>query len=242
MTAGLSIDPHDAESEFNGSGRHIIAAVIAADTPLGPDLIASVAAVAQRAEDAPADPPHCVVLYIAGAHQHFRWPGDVAVGDVGKWENSLRRLEQAPVPIIAVVQGDAYGPAAELLLVADYRVLRADSTFGFAATEQGVWPAMGLHRLAGQIGVAKARDLVMHGRAISAAAARERGLVDAVIADGAEAAAIEEGIAVFGSAVGSELAIRRRLLLDAVTTRFEDALGAHLAASDRALRRERTAS
>ena len=35
---------------------------------------------------------------------------------------------------------------------------------------------------------------------------------------------------------GRELAIRRRLLLDATTTSYEDALGAHLAACDRAVR------
>jgi isomerase DpgB len=37
---------------------------------------------------------------------------------------------------------------------------------------------------------------------------------------------------------GTELAIRRQLFLDAGHTRFEDALGSHLAACDRTLRRE----
>jgi len=39
---------------------------------------------------------------------------------------------------------------------------------------------------------------------------------------------------------GRELSIRRRLLLEAASTSFEDALGAHLAACDRALRRAAT--
>jgi isomerase DpgB len=37
---------------------------------------------------------------------------------------------------------------------------------------------------------------------------------------------------------GAELAIRRQLMQDAPAVSFEDALGAHLAACDRVLRRE----
>ncbi len=39
-----------------------------------------------------------------------------------------------------------------------------------------------------------------------------------------------------GAVSGAELAIRRQLMLDAATVSFEDALGRHLAACDRALR------
>ncbi|WP_024803235.1 enoyl-CoA-hydratase DpgB [Nocardia sp. BMG51109] len=236
---------HRNGAGVDGIDVHIIAAVIAADAPLSADMIESVIAVARRAEDAAAGTRHCVVLYVGGARtgQRFPWPGDVAVGDVGKWEAALRRLEQVPVPIIAAVDGAAYGPAAELLLVADYRVLRSGAEFRFATTGAGVWPAMGIYRLAAQIGAGRARDLVVQGRGLTAEAAVERGLADTIVADAeAEVGAIKAGLALFESAVGSELAIRRRLLLDAMTTRFEDALGAHLAASDRTLRRERAAS
>ncbi|ASF12342.1 hypothetical protein NBRGN_083_00500 [Nocardia brasiliensis NBRC 14402] len=237
-----TVDSNGAEQ---GNGDvHVITAVISADRPLSADLVASVTAVARRAEDTTPELRHCVVLYIHGARpdEYFAWPGDVAVADVGKWESALRRLEQVPAPIIAVVSGAAYGPAAELLLVADYRIVRAGATFGLARTGAGVWPAMALYRLAGQAGLGRARELAIHGRTLSAEAAREHGLIDQVITEGGEAAAITAAVGLFGAAVGSELAIRRRLLLDAATTRFEDALGAHLAASDRMLRRERAAS
>jgi isomerase DpgB len=41
---------------------------------------------------------------------------------------------------------------------------------------------------------------------------------------------------VTGAVAGAELAIRRQLLLDAPTVSFDDALGVHLAACDRAIR------
>ncbi|MBH0777929.1 enoyl-CoA hydratase/isomerase family protein [Nocardia sp. NEAU-351] len=217
---------------------------VAANTALSPELTSSVLAAATAAEDTAARPGTCVVLRIAGARggRRFDWPGPVGVGDVTKWEAALRRLEQAPAPIVALVDGDAYGPAAELLLVADYRIMGAGASFSFAASEAGVWPAMALHRLAAQVGIGRVRELAVQGRPLSAEAARACAVIDAVAEHGAEAAAIAAGRALFRSCVGSEIAIRRRLVLDAVTTRFEDALGAHLAASDRTLRRVRAVS
>ncbi|MCP2319978.1 (3,5-dihydroxycyclohex-3-enyl)acetyl-CoA dehydratase subunit B [Nocardia amikacinitolerans] len=228
------------------TATHVLPAVIPADQPLTEELLAAVSAIAVRAEDAPADKPHSVVLYITGtrAGQEFSWPGPVDIGVVGKWEAALRRLEQVPAPIIAVVDGNAYGPAAELLLVADYRILRAGSTFEFAATGSSVWPSMALYRLVAQYGAGPARTLAVQGRTLSAAEAHAQGLVDAVIDDDAGTATrtVQAGLRLFESAAGAEIAIRRRLLLDATTMRFEDALGAHLAASDRSLRRLRAAS
>ncbi|GAA5106115.1 enoyl-CoA-hydratase DpgB [Nocardia iowensis] len=233
----MTVNPREQELET-------ITTAVAANTGLSPDLTMSVAAAAMAAEDASAAPGTCVVLHIVGppAGHRFDWPGRVTVGDVNKWEGALRRLEQVPAPIVAIVDGDAYGPAAELLLVADYRIMRARTTFSFASSDAGVWPAMAVYRLAVQVGVGRARELAVQGGALSAEAARACGVIDAVAEPGTEADAVATGLAIFESSVGSEIAIRRRLVLDAATTRFEDALGAHLAASDRTLRRERTAS
>ncbi|WP_330233539.1 enoyl-CoA hydratase/isomerase family protein [Nocardia sp. NBC_00508] len=229
----------------DGLTTNILAAVIPADRPLSTELIDTVTAIALRAEDAPQDRPHSVVLYITGpqAGQDFSWPGSVDIGVVGKWEAALRRLEQVPAPIVATVDGDAYGPAAELLLVSDYRILRSGSIFGLATSHGGTWPGMALYRLVARHGAGNARTLAVQGRCLSASQALEQGLVDASIDDDAQAEtqAVQAGLALFEASVGSEIAIRRRLVLDATATRFEDALGAHLAASDRTLRRLRSA-
>ena len=233
----MTVDPREDE-------LHTITTDVAAGAGLSPELTASVLAAAVRAEKATAVPGICVVLRIAGVRPGHRlaWPGRVTVGDVTKWEGALRRLEQVPASIIAIVDGDAYGPAAELLLVADYRIMQVGTNFSFASADAGVWPGMGLYRLAAQLGVARARDLAVLGRPLSAERARALGLIDAVTEPGAKNDSVATGLAIFESSAGSEIAIRRRLVLDAATTRFEDALGAHLAASDRTLRRERATS
>lgn len=210
-----------------------------------PELTATVLAASLQAEDAEATGRGCtVVLRIDGAvpGTRFAWPGRADVAAVGKWESALRRLEQAPAPIVAIVAGDAFGPAAELLLVADYRMMSAGTVFEMAATGSGVWPSMAVHRLGGQLGGGRARQLVVLGRSLSAERACADGLIDSVIEPGDEAGTIEAVLGALGSAAGPEIAIRRRLLLDAASTRYEDALGAHLAAADRALRHERSGS
>jgi isomerase DpgB len=60
-------------------------------------------------------------------------------------------------------------------------------------------------------------------------------LVDEIVADPEEAA--RAAIIMLGRIAGTDLAIRRQLLAEALSVSYEDALGAHLAACDRELRR-----
>lgn len=98
------------------------------------------------------------------------------------------------------------------------------------------WPGMALFRLARHgASTAAIRRAVLFGTPIEAADALALQLVDEVVDDPAAAEAVARQRA--GAVGGSELAIRRQLLLDAPTTSFEEALGVHLAACDRVLRR-----
>jgi isomerase DpgB len=60
------------------------------------------------------------------------------------------------------------------------------------------------------------------------------GIIDDVASDAA--LALPNAMEAAGAVPGAELAIRRQLMQEAMTTTFEDALGTHLAACDRALR------
>jgi isomerase DpgB len=153
---------------------------------------------------------------------------------VNQWERVLRRLERLPAATLAVVEGECTGLALETLLTTDYRVAGTEATFRVPATVEGTWPGMSLYRLANQLSVAQVRRLALFGVEVGAARAVELGLLDEIGED-AEALA-RAALEVLGGGRGKELAIRRRLLLDATSTSYEDALGSHLAASDRTLR------
>jgi len=209
---------------------------------LTPELTGSVMAVCDRIEDAVerGDSRPVVVLHLTGGtttdHGDANWPGDTAdVHAVNWWERALRRLEQLPAAIIAVAEGHCSGPAMEALLTADFRIGAVDLSLGLPVRAGQVWPGMAVHRLATQIGIAKARQLVLFARNVPADVAHRIGLLDEVAADVVQTA--EFALNLVGGVEGGELAIRRRLLLDAATTSFEEARGTHLAACDRTLRR-----
>jgi isomerase DpgB len=94
---------------------------------------------------------------------------------------------------------------------------------------------MVLYRLARQAAPGVIRRAALLSEPIGANQALALALVDEVTdhPDAALAALAQRTVAV----AGTELAIRRQLVFDASRTSFEDALGAHLAACDRALRR-----
>lgn len=168
------------------------------------------------------------------------WPGEVGIHLVNKWERALRRVERLRAATIAVADGRCAGAGLEVLLATDYRI--ATTAFRLTLpTPSGVpWPGMIVHRLANQLGVARARRLVLFGGDLTAADAVESALVDEVTNDIADR--VQATARLLSGLAGQELAVRRRLLLDATTTSFEDALGAHLAACDRTLRRAQTAA
>jgi isomerase DpgB len=185
--------------------------------------------------DAVEDGGRAVVLEVSGAPR-TAWPADLTVGLVSKWERALRRLERAPAATIAVADGECGGLALDAFLAADYRVATAAVRLVPPVRDGVVWPGMALFRLARHgINAAAIRRAVLFGQPVEADDAVRLHLVHEVAGDLAAARVVASGLA--GTAVGADLAIRRQLLFDASCTGFEEALGVHLAACDRVLRR-----
>ncbi|MGW3109367.1 enoyl-CoA-hydratase DpgB [Streptomyces sp. NPDC001100] len=163
------------------------------------------------------------------------WADGLDVSLVTKWERVLRRVERLPGATVAVAAGDCGGAALDVFLTADIRIATPGSRLLLPFDGEATWPGMAAFRLARLAGAARARRAVLFGHPIPAPEALTLGIADEVTEapDTAVAAAVQrcEGLS------GKELALRRQLLLDAMTVSFEDALGPHLAACDRALRR-----
>jgi len=205
---------------------------------LSPRLAADVNGLCDRLDEAGADA--VAMIHVVGSHDKARrpgWPGELGTLDVHlvtQWERALRRLERLAGATIGVADGDCGGIALEVLMTTDYRVAGTDLRVALRGPGGAVWPGMAVYRLANQIGAARARPYVLFGAEMAAAQAAELGLVDKVADD--IAIAIDAFLGSLGAADGAQLAIRRRLLLEATATSFEDALGAHLAACDRMMR------
>lgn len=204
--------------------------------PLTLESLAELAELCDQAEGDVSRPTArtLVILRVSGVPEP-EWSSDLRIALVSKWERGLRRLERLPAVTIAVAEGDCGGPALDALLVADYRIMHAGARLVMPAMAGATWPGMALYRLARQAaGAALARRAVLFGAPIGAAEAQAMGIIDDVAGD--VGLALDKAIEAAGEVPGAELAIRRQLIQEAMTTTFEDALGTHLAACDRALR------
>ncbi|MBC2879034.1 MULTISPECIES: enoyl-CoA-hydratase DpgB [Streptomyces] len=163
------------------------------------------------------------------------WPGDADVHAVNKWERALRRFERLDAVTVVAVSGTCGGPALEVLTAADVRLGGPDLRLALPVVNGGFWTGMALHRLGNRIGTSRTRRLVLAraGRgALTAAEAHGLDIVDEITDD------VDAWCAAFTTA-GTPVRdprLLRSLVLDAVHTPFEEALGIHLAACDRTLR------
>jgi enoyl-CoA hydratase/carnithine racemase len=102
-------------------------------------------------------------------------------------------LEALPQPVIAAVNGVALGGGLELALACDLRIAAEAAELGLPEVGLGIIPgAGGTQRLPRAIGAARAKELILTARRVSAAEAQAIGLVGRVVpAAGLAEAALE---------------------------------------------------
>ncbi|MBI3968351.1 MAG: enoyl-CoA hydratase/isomerase family protein [Chloroflexi bacterium] len=94
----------------------------------------------------------------------------------------LERLANLDVPVIAAINGAAYGGGCEVALACDYRIASARAEFGFRQVKMGIMVGWGGgQRLLRVVGRSKALALLLTGETVSAAEALALGLVDRVV-------------------------------------------------------------
>lgn len=144
------------------------------------------AVLTQAEEDA-----ELYVLVVTGAGRSF-----VAGADIGQMSGFsavegkafgvygnqvFAKLENLSKPTIAAVNGFALGGGCELAMACDIRLASEKAKFGQPETGLGITPGFGgTQRLPRIVGVSRAMELILTAKTISAAQAREIGLVSEV--------------------------------------------------------------
>ena len=149
---------------------------------------------------------------------------------INKWEKCLRRIENLDSIVIAATDYNIGGLGLAIMLIADYRFIATDRYATLSDEVGNVMPGMLLFRLVQQVGIARVRKLVLFGKQISSTELKSIGLIDEVTPRLTES--VELFLKEISPLKNHGVATRRRLLLEATSTCFEDALGTHLAACD----------
>lgn len=98
------------------------------------------------------------------------------------FERCMRAVQDCRLPVIAAVNGHAFGGAVELAVSCDLRLLRAGARLGIPAARLGlVYPHAGIEKLLRLVGPAHTRELFFTGEAIDAAEAARIGLGSRVV-------------------------------------------------------------
>jgi len=109
---------------------------------------------------------------------------DVRV-QVGLYRSELGVLDKSPKPVIAAINGVAFGGGLELALVCDLRVAAPSAELALPETTLGIIPgAGGTQRLPRIVGEARAKEMILLGRKLTATQALAWGLVNRVSPDG----------------------------------------------------------
>jgi len=91
----------------------------------------------------------------------------------------FRRIWSFPRPLIAAVNGAALAGGCGIATLCDFTLAVPEAKFGYTEVKIGFLPALVSVFLIRQIGEKRTRDLLLTGRIIEAAEAKELGLVEA---------------------------------------------------------------
>jgi methylglutaconyl-CoA hydratase len=133
-------------------------------------------------------------VVISGNGRHFQAGADLgwidAVRTSSREENirvsrttatAIRRLNAAPVPTVALVQGGCFGGGTGLIAACDVVIAADNAMFSIAEVRWGLTAAIIVPQLNDAIGVRQMRRYALTGERFGAAEARRIGLVHEVV-------------------------------------------------------------
>ena len=126
-----------------------------------------------------------------------------------KGHEILAMIDRLPQPVIAAINGYAYGGGCEIALACDFRLATKRAKIGLTEVNLGLIPAWGgTQRMPRLIGLAKAREAIMFGKQYTADEALEIGLVDRVFPN----ASFEKDVRTFAKALAEQAPIAVKLV------------------------------
>jgi enoyl-CoA hydratase len=142
-------------------------------------------------------------------------------------------VERLPMPVIAVVDGAAVGSGCEIAAACDFVVATPAASF---RTPEALWGTVGAtQRLPRILGKRLAKDMMFTGRALTAAEARDAGLVARLVEPDALEAVLQDMLAAIVKAPAAALALAKRCIDEGLERDPRGALATELMAIEESL-------
>jgi len=177
------------------------------------------------------------VVVISGAGSDFCSGADLAslqkiadgsvaenTADAGSLMELLLLIRQVSVPVVAAVRGKALAGGCGLASACDIVLASADAQFGYPEVKIGFVPAMVMALLRRNVSEKRAFELITRGEQISAADARQFGLVNQVFPEEDFESAVTTYVNGFANVSKSAVALTKTLLYQMDGLSFSDAL------------------
>ena len=121
-------------------------------------------------------------MFVAGADiSEFNLTRPV---DVPEFHVLIKELEDSPKPIVAAINGIAFGGGLELAMGCHYRLIAPGALVGQPEVKLGIIPgAGGTQRLPRLVGIEIALEMIVEGEPINAERALKIGVVDELLED-----------------------------------------------------------
>ncbi len=138
------------------------------------------------------------------------------------YRSELGPLDRSPKPVVAAINGVAFGGGLELALVCDLRVAAPHAQIALPETTLGIIPgAGGTQRLPRIVGEARAKEMILLGRRLTAHEALAWGLVNRVTADGVNV--VDDAVA-WIAPIANGAPIAQAAALEAIDRSFDTTL------------------
>ncbi len=129
------------------------------------------------------------------------------------WQRVTTRLERLELPTIALLHGAALGLAFEVALACDFRIAAHGTRLGLPETRLGIVPDVGgTTRLTRIVGPARAKELILTGRTVTAQDVADWGLLTQVVAADALDAAADTLVAELAQAAPLAVGMAKRVI------------------------------
>jgi enoyl-CoA hydratase len=98
------------------------------------------------------------------------------------FQSALKALLGFPFPVIAMINGHAFGAACDLAMTCDLRIAAENARMGLPPAKLGIiYQPDGILRMINTVGVANAKEIFLTGRSYAAPKAQEMGMVHYVL-------------------------------------------------------------